>query len=248
MMRRFFIQPSQVSFPVASLTGTELHHIKKVLRLKTGDIIGLFDGTGYEYVARILELSPKKASLEILKKFLSDTESPIHITLAQAILKENKMDGLIRQLTELGISRWVPFFCRRSIPRPDFQRLSSRKERWHKIMIEALKQSGKSKKLDIFNPVSFPEILDLANNAELKIIFWEKSSANNALKKFTSAENHPKNIFLILGPEGGFSETEASHAIAAGFYPARLGPRILRAQTATIAACALIQHLFGDLR
>jgi 16S rRNA (uracil1498-N3)-methyltransferase len=248
MIRRFFIPPDQISFPVSSLSGPEVHHIRKVLRIKPEDIIGFFDGTGYEYIGRILELSSNKASVEIIKKYVPDTESPIDITVGQAFLKENKMDRLIRQVTELGISRWLPFFCERSIPRLDSKRLLSRKERWQKIMIEAMKQSGKTRKLDILNPVFFPEILDLATPAELKIIFWEKASTFNAWKNFTEFGNHPKHIFFILGPEGGFSETEANQAINAGFRPAKLGPRILRAETATIAACALIQSFFGDLK
>ncbi|MBW2011254.1 MAG: RsmE family RNA methyltransferase, partial [Deltaproteobacteria bacterium] len=108
-MRRFFIEQFDVNGPTAIIKGSDSNHIKNVLRLRPGDKIGLFDGTGYEYESCITAFSPGKVELRVLKKFPSTTESPLHLTVAQAFLKDKKMDGLVRQVTELGITEWLPF-------------------------------------------------------------------------------------------------------------------------------------------
>ena len=283
-MRRFFIEQSEAAKPAPVIIGTDARHIKKVLRLKQGDIIILFDGTGTEYEARIMSLSASSVNVSIIRIFPSTTESPVQIIVAQAFLKQRKMDNLVRQLTELGITKWVPFISRRSVPRPDNKRLADRTKRWKKISKEALKQCNRSRIMGIGPTVSFEDILKLsaassgesstvrnsvdclirsptppqaAGNAlavqfnvsrqsSLKIAFWENESkpVNSALAQ---SNRHFNNIFIMIGPEGGFTSQEIEKAKACGFITASLGPRILRAETAAIAAAVLIQYLFGDM-
>jgi 16S rRNA (uracil1498-N3)-methyltransferase len=246
MSHRFFIPQAQIEHPLSIITGDEVNHIKNVLRLKPGDTITLFDGTGAEYVTRIIELSSNKIAVEIIEKTDSYSESAVHINIGQAFLKEKKMDSLIRQVTELGINHWQPFFSERSIPTPDPKRLYSRTQRWEKIMIEAVKQCGRSHLMQIGQAVSFSEMLKLANNADIKIIFWE--NAVNVLRPntFSIDKNEIRSVYSIIGPEGGFSEVEGKQAMKAGFFPVKIGPRILRAETASVAVCTLLQYLFGD--
>ena len=118
-MRYFFIEQSELSGTTAVISGSDARHIKTVLRLKPGDKIGLYDGRGVEYRAEIISFSPERINVSITDSFPSSAESPIQIAIAQAFLKEKKMDGLVRQLTELGITKWIPFFAERSISRPD---------------------------------------------------------------------------------------------------------------------------------
>jgi 16S rRNA (uracil1498-N3)-methyltransferase len=246
-MRRFFIHPTQVEKISPEIQGQDVLHIRKVLRLTAGDRIILLDGQGYEYEAAIREIFDDRIQVDILKKYQPDTESPIHIIVMQAFLKEKKMDMLVRSLTEIGISTWMPVFCDHSIPRPDERRQSSRIERWKEIAREAIKQCRRSIPPEILSPSNFHQAVHSSMDADLKIIFWE-----NAILPLTESIDinikKPLKIIILLGPEGGFSQKEVDHAISCGFVSVSLGPRILRAETAAVAACVLIQHIYGDIR
>ncbi|MEA3279718.1 MAG: 16S rRNA (uracil(1498)-N(3))-methyltransferase [Thermodesulfobacteriota bacterium] len=245
-MRYFYINQSDITGSTSIITGTDAKHIKKVLRLKPGDIIGLFDGLGFEYEARIVHLSASSVEVLITRSFPSKTESPVQIIVAQAFLKDRKMDTLVRQLSELGITKWMPFIASRSVPKPDKKRLAARTERWKKIAVEALKQCKRSRITEIGTTVSFENILKTVKDYDLKIAFYENEtkSINSILSK------HDRNIgtiCIMLGPEGGFTSQEIESARNCGFYISALGPRILKSETAAIAASTLIQYLFGDL-
>jgi len=246
-MRYFFIKPSDLAGSKAVVKGSDAHHIKNVLRLKPGDEIGLFDGTGLNYETRIVTLLPKSVEVSVIRSFPSTTESNVQITVAQALLKDRKMDSLVRQLTELGITRWIPFIAKRSVPRPDKKRLVTRTERWNKIAKEALKQCKRCCSPEIGATVSFEKVLNLGKDSELKIVFWEEESKPVNKELPVSNVKPPEKIFILLGPEGGFTLKEVESAKENGFITASLGPRILRAETATIAACTLLQYLFGDM-
>lgn len=246
-MRYFFIKQSDLAGSKAVVKGSDAHHIKNVLRLKPGDKIGLFDGTGLNYETRIVTLLPKSIEVSVIRRFSSTAESSVQITVAQALLKDRKMDLLVRQLTELGITRWIPFIAKRSVPRPDKKRLFTRTERWNKIAKEALKQCKRCCSPEIGETVSFEEVLSLGKDSDLKIVFWEEESKPVNKELAVSNLKPPEKIFILLGPEGGFTLKEVEKAKESGFITAALGPRILRAETATIAACTLLQYLFGDM-
>lgn len=245
-MYRFFIPEPQLQYPIATLTGPDINHVKNVLRLKTGEYIRLFDGTGMEYTGQITSISSHSVRIEIIEKTAPATESPVHISIAQSYLKEKKMDLLIRQLTELGVSFWFPFFSERSIPLPDQKKLALRRQRWKKIAIEAVKQCRRNRLMEVGQALSFNEMLLSAKNSDLKIIFWENADLALNSNKFFSEKKNIRSVYAVIGPEGGFSNDEIKKALQQGFLPVKMGPRILRAETATIAACALLQYLFGD--
>lgn len=247
-MRRFFVETFNLTGSTAHISGLDARHIKTVLRLKPGDEIELFDGTGVVYSARITSFLPKQVKVDLLGKYPLTTESPVHITVAQAYLKDSKMDILIRQLTELGIVAWIPFISERSVPKPDNKRLEGRRQRWQKIAQESLKQCRRGHVPQIGQMETFRAVLETAQTSDLKIIFWE--SENRPLHSLVvppQPDRIVRSIFLILGPEGGFAIQEVQRAVACGFQSISLGPRILKAETATVTACALIQYLFGDL-
>ena len=245
-MRRFLIDPATVSGHMVFIEGPEAHHIKHVLRLKPGDRIMLVDGTGYEYESIIKGLGDQTVEVEVRQIFGNGTVPGVPIAVAQAFLKEKKMDDLVRKLSELGIAAWIPFFSNRSIARPDKTRLAGRTQRWKRIAAEAVKQCRRKDMLQIYEPTGFKEVLDLSQTCDLKIVFWENETVALS-RQFGSKDRAPEKIMLMIGPEGGFSEQEVEIARQAGFAVAGLGPRILRAETATLAACTLIQFLFGDL-
>lgn len=245
-MRYFFIQPSKISGSTSIITGSDARHIKTVLRLKPGDKIGLYDGTGVEYLAEIISFSKESITVSITDSFPSTAESPVQIAIAQAFLKEKKMDGLVRQLTELGITTWIPFFAERSVSRPDKKQILTRTQRWKKIAKEALKQCKRARMIEIVEPVSFEEMLSIGECFDLKIAFWE-NECKSVNAKLPKPDRQIKTIFAVLGPEGGLTSREIERARNRGFITAALGPRILRAQTATLAASVLLQYLFGDM-
>jgi len=246
-MRLFYIDPSAAINPLVTIEGSEAHHIKNVLRLKPGDQLKLFDGTGYEYEAVINNLDAEKVDVKIQRKIQCPVGSGARILVAQAFLKEKKMDDLVRKLTELGIAGWIPFFSQRSIARPDKKRLAGRSQRWERISTEALKQCRRKNMLEISEAVTFDEVLGLSKNSDLKIVFWENETTLINRGFGPESDNLLNSIMVMLGPEGGFTGQEIERARQAGFVTAGLGPRILRAETATLAAGTLIQYLFGDM-
>jgi 16S rRNA (uracil1498-N3)-methyltransferase len=245
-MRRFFVEHKNSQCSTLSITGSDAKHIQKVLGLKKGDTIGLFDGKGFEYEAKIVGFSAGNVNVSVIREFSSNTESPLKITVAQGFLKEKKMDTLLRQLTELGITRWIPFYAERSIARPDKNRLRARVERWKKIAMEALKQCGRGWVTEIVEPCSFQDMLAAGQSSDLKIVFWENEQTPIEAK-LNDAGAVIHEAFVVIGPEGGLSDPEIEQARKQGFVTAAMGPRILRAETATIAACSLVQYLFGDM-
>lgn len=247
IMRYFYTDQSLQTGSVKRITGSDVKHIRNVLRCKPGDHLMILNGEGFEYEAEIVATASTHVDIKIRNKQPCSAESPVSITVAQAFLKERKMDGLIRPLTELGINRWIPFFAERSVAKPDGKRLALRAERWRKIARESLKQCRSGRLPDISDTVSYADMLQLCRNHALKLILWEQEP--NPLQQVL-VRNCPENatdICVVLGPEGGFTGQEVEKAVSHGFIPAGLGPRILRAETATIVAGALIQYIFGDL-
>ncbi len=244
-LRRFHIAPEMVQSATPEIRGSDAGHICRVLRLSAGDAVELFDGTGNGYRARIMSVSPGRVRFHVEETFALLCESPVHICLAQGILKDRKMDDLIRQLTELGIRRWVPFYAARSVPVPAKKGLGTRLKRWEKIATEAVKQCRRGRIPHITPVNDFDAMLAMSAGNDLKILFWE--GASQAFDTSGTTAPKPQKIMLVVGPEGGFDPGEVKRAQEHGFLTTGLGPRILRAETATLAACTLVQHRFGDM-
>jgi len=155
------------------------------------------------------------------------------------------MDLVVRQLSELGATRFIPFVCERAVVRPGAGRGSFRRERWHKIAVESLKQCRRGDVMGIGEVHGFDELLARGRDHDLALFFWE--DATTPIPALPVGRPKPASVLAVLGPEGGFSETEARAAEATGFHRVRLGPRILKAETAAVAAAAVVQYLFGDL-
>jgi 16S rRNA (uracil1498-N3)-methyltransferase len=243
-MRFFFIESLESEDTIFSITGPDARHIRTVLRLKPGDKIGLFDGKGFECEAEIVDCSSGKVTASLIRRYSSTAESPIQITVAQGFLKERKMDGLVRQLSEIGIAKWMPFIAERSVPIPDKKQLAKRAKRWGKIAREAVKQCRRGRIMKIGDTASFSQVLNLGEDCDLKIAFWEDESRPVQL---INPQSPIRTVFALIGPEGGFTQREIEIAKDHGFITAGLGPRILRAETAAVAASVLLQYLFGDM-
>jgi len=240
-----FIIPHIISAPAKGIIrGQDAKHIFKVLRLNKGDMVSISNGRGKDFSAAIVSVSIDRIDLDIFEELSLVTESPIHITLCSGMLKDNKMDLVIKYVTQLGIGKWIPFFSERSIPTPDAKKMQKRYERWETIARESLKQCQRSRLPAICLPMAFETLLTHPEPADLKIAFFEKATTKLSA---ISIKEPVRGVFILIGPEGGFSGTEMDQAEQKGFLSCSLGPRILRAETASIVSSSLIQHLFGDM-
>jgi len=224
-----------------TLSGEKAHYLSAVLRCKAGDTIIITDSTGSVYNARLTTLTRKQATLAVGKPCAPVPESPLEIIVLQGLLKGEKMDLVIQKATELGVKQIIPVITERS------QLRETRKtERWKKIAEEASRQCGRASIPFIEEPLDFMRALPGSSGANVcGIIFWEREGApfSSVLKQF----GETKRIMLCIGPEGGFSEKEARTAADRGFVITSLGKRILRAETAAIAALAIVQFGLGDM-
>ncbi len=244
-MRRFFISPEQLNQSRPFIDGVDAHHLRVVLRLQPGDPIDVLDGRGNTYRARIVSLEPERVYVAVETILPKDRESALKMILAQGYLKDKKMDGLVRPLTELGVTRWIPFIAGRSVPVPDEKRLLSRYVRWRRISLEAVKQCGRPCPMTIDPVVPFEAALRQAQDCDIRLIFWEKISESES--RVLRPMHQAGKVFVMIGPEGGFDHDEIVRARQAGFIPVGMGPRILKAETATLAAAVMVQFVFGDM-
>jgi len=244
-LRRFFLPQDMIEADRPEITGSEAGHICRVLRLAAGDVVELFDGTGKGYRAQIESTAPDRVRLTIVASYPLATESPARLTLAQGFLKESKMDDLIRPLTELGIHCWRPFPAARSVSRPHSKSLEKRLDRWRKKALEAVKQCRRGCIPRIEPADSLTDILTASTGFDLKLFFWE--GAPLAVKLPAISLPMPRSILTVVGPEGGFTPDEVQMAQDHGFLICGLGPRILRAETAALAASTVVQYRFGDM-
>lgn len=245
-MHRFFVPTKALEKSPVVISGAEARHMSTVLRLKPGNRIILMDGQGHVVSAAITACGKGRVETQIIARLPPSGESPLRLSVAQAFLKTHKMDSILRHLTELGVQRWLPFASRRSVAKPSGDRLQHRVKRWRDITKEAVKQCRRSRLPDIRPAENLRQVLEVARDDNLKIIFWEaeKKRLSGIIDTF-GRKSH--SIFLIIGPEGGFSTEEIRTATAHGFATAGLGPRILRAETAALAVGALIQYTLGDM-
>ncbi|MEA3548018.1 MAG: 16S rRNA (uracil(1498)-N(3))-methyltransferase [Thermodesulfobacteriota bacterium] len=237
-MRRFYIDPKNIDENRTILTGSEAHHLRVVLRLGTGEKIELFDGTGAIYQAIIRDVGKKEVFLQTISKQMTNEGGP-SVHFAQALLKGKKMDFLVQKATELGIHAIHPFTSLHCAAQPS----SDKTKRWEKISLEACKQCGRPIPLTCHPICDFSQILQKGNSHDTKLIFWEKEKA--PLDHLLHAP--VQSIFMLIGPEGGFSDSEVESALKQNFQPVSLGKRILRAETAAFCAMSIVQYLLGNL-
>ncbi len=244
-MTRFYVPQPRIEKGMLRVEGNEVKHVRRVLRLKAGDEIVVFDGFGKEYEGMIVEESPSSVVVYIQNVFSSNKESRLEVTLAQSLLKGEKMDDLIRKATELGVKEIIPFFSSRSIPLLEKSKRLKRHYRWERIAIDASKQCGRGAvpKIEILQ--GYSEMLQIASPEILRLILWEKEGFK--LKEVLEKSKETVKIFFIIGPEGGFSQGEVEEAKKIGFIPVFLGGRILRAETASLCLLSIFQYKWGDI-
>lgn len=240
-MARFPISKRNISNRQVIITGSDYRHIVKVLRLKPGQEVVLFDETSFEHVGKIIEINKTEIRVEILTSTEVKVESDTKITLLQGIPKGSKMDFIIQKATELGVTSIVPVVTERS-------QVSETKKapRWRRIATESSKQCGRVTAPKIQEVIGFHDCGIYCHGSDLRLICYERSKSK--LSDYIKNASQPLiTVIIFIGPEGGFAESEINLATEWGFSPVGLGPRILRTETASVVAVALIQHILGDI-
>jgi 16S rRNA (uracil1498-N3)-methyltransferase len=217
------------------------HHATRVLRLVAGDALTLFDGTGGEYSATLVRADKRGAAVRVDGFLPIDRESPLAVTLAQGIAANDAMDYAIRKATELGATSIQPLVTARSAPLPSGERGDRRLAHWRGVVIAACEQCGRNRVPDVAPPLAVTEWLGAW--AGSGIVF-----APDADRSLAVLAPPPAPLALLIGPEGGFDGREMAAVRVKGFQVARLGPRVLRTETAATAGLAVLQSMWGDGR
>jgi 16S rRNA (uracil1498-N3)-methyltransferase len=244
-LRRFTIAPERIAGDRVAFDRAETRHLAAVLRLGPGDLVIAADGCGRDYTVR-LEAVGETARGTILGMATSLAEAPLAITLIQGIPKGDKMDVIVRATTELGVRRILPAIARRTVVRLESSRWRERARRWQRVAKEAAKQCGRAVVPEVATPRALEACLDAAGSAGLRLCLWE-GPAPPLAETLDALETAPTTALVLIGPEGGLTPDEVTHAEARGWRMASLGPRILRTETAGPAAVAILQFRFGDL-
>jgi 16S rRNA (uracil1498-N3)-methyltransferase len=225
-----------------TLEGTAANHVTRVLRLRIGDELTLFDGRGGEFAARIEEFRKDCVKVSVGEQRSTERESPLSLILAQGVSRGERMDWVVQKATELGVSRIIPVFTERSVVRLDAKQADRKVQHWRAIAIAACEQSGRNRIPDVTSPVNFFDLIRGGEPGSTRLLL--SPTANLRLNELREPGT---GITVLIGPEGGLADSEHEAAISAGFRAVRLGPRVLRTETAAIAALTIIQRDFGDL-
>lgn len=217
------------------------HYLAKVLRLSPGRPIVIFDGNGGEYRAEIATLSKKSVTLNVIEFCSVTRESPLGIELAIGISRGDRFDWVLQKATEMGVTQITPLFCERVEVKLAGERLDKKHKQWQQITLSACEQSQRT-----LPPIlNAPQTLKawLTNNPASHRFVLHHRSEQSLAEIFPV----PQSVSILIGPEGGLSDAEIEQALVAGHRPMRLGPRVLRTETAPIAALSVMQYLWGDM-
>lgn len=247
-MHARFYHPAEITLgQLIELSAENKHHAARVLRLKRGDTITLFNGHGGEFSAHIEHISKSSTTVLIDAYHDIECESPLQIELAQAICVNEKMDWIMQKAVEMGVTSLQPITTTRSIVHLSDERSSKRLQHWQKIVISACEQCGRNQLPPILPLISLVQWLSKKKTTQSSnaLCLMLSTTATKSLKDLPKPSTGA-NVALVIGPEGGFTQEEEVAILHTGFIPVRLGKRILRTESAALAATAALQALWGD--
>lgn len=237
---RFFVDHPLVAGTELTATAELLAHLK-ARRARSGDSVILFDGRGGEYRARVDTLEKRDARLSVLEHTPRESESPLAVTLLQGVSKGERMDYAVQKAVELGVSAIIPVITRHTVVRLDAERAGKRQAHWQKVAISACEQCGRNTVPEIQAPMELEKALQRPMEGTGLLL------AATGEARLREALADTETVTLLVGPEGGLHQAEEDQARTAGFVPVTLGPRILRTETAAVAALTALQVLRGDI-
>ncbi len=243
---RFFVTPEQITGNRALIKGSDVRHITRVLRLEAGDQLVIADGRGHEYRAKLQEAGSDYVCCTLLSGCNSRQETPLHITLYQALAKTGAFELALEKATELGVREIVPLITERTVVRLKEKKKKKKLERWQQKVREASKQSQRALIPSVLNPLDFKESLSIIADDTLGL-FPTLHERKRSLASILRAQKGQEKVAIYIGPEGGYTSSEVELALEAGLIPCSLGPRVLRTETAALALISIVNHYWGDL-
>ena len=225
-----------------TIEGDAANHIARVLRLEPGDALTVFDGRGGEHAARIDAIRKGAVVVEVQEQATSNRESPLSLTLAQGVSRGERMDWVVQKATELGVTRIVPVLTERTVVKLDSRQSERKVQHWQGISVAACEQSGRTRVPEIAAPQPLEACVRGFDAGATRVLLSPSGSL-----RIADLKREQGGVVVLIGPEGGLAESEQQSALDAGFVAVRVGPRVLRTETAAIAALTLLQHQFGDL-
>ncbi|MFS0561766.1 16S rRNA (uracil(1498)-N(3))-methyltransferase [Terribacillus sp. 179-K 1B1 HS] len=248
-MQRYFVEAAKWQDDRIMLDGQDAHHINRVMRMKPGDEIICVHPGGYAAKCKITELSPDHVTVSVSEKVDVDTEMPVAVTIAHGLPKGDKLEWIVQKGTELGAAGFVPFQAARSVVKWDEKKKDKKRIRLEKIAKEAAEQSSRLIIPVVEDVRSFQELLDSSDTYKHKLFAYEEAAKGlkaEPLRSIFQRISPSETVLVVIGPEGGFSEAEADSLQGAGFVPIRLGPRILRTETAPLYMLASLSYHFEE--
>lgn len=246
-MYRFYITETQITGDQIHIVGSDVNHIKNVLRLETGDWIVACDGEATDYICRIALLSGEEVLLDIEKKQETGSELDTRITLFQGLPKKDKMEWIVQKAVELGAYEIVPVRMKRCVVKLEEEKKILKKQaRWQAIAQSAAKQCDRGIIPRVHAPVTMEEAFDMARGLEYNMIPYELQEGMEASRQVVSEACKASSLGIFIGPEGGFEPEEVAQAQAAGARPISLGKRILRTETAGMALLSILMFQMQD--
>ncbi len=259
-MQHFFVTPAQVSDDVITVTGSDVNHMKNVLRLKPGETVSISDGNNARYLCQILRYEPsgqkergkqsagEACVLQIVEKQTVDSELPSKIYLFQALPKAGKMDTIVQKAVELGVYKVLPVMTRRCVTKPEEKQIKKKRSRWQEIAKSAAEQAGRGYIPEVTELLSFSEAVERAGGLDVFLLPYELASdmaadpsgAMTDTKEILAAIGPGQSVGILIGPEGGFEKEEVEQAQDAGARVISLGKRILRTETAGPALLSIL--------
>lgn len=229
--------------PVIVLPSAGAYHVVRVLRMREGAPLIVFDGNGVDHKAEIAKVDGDKVSVRLMGPTPGTAESPLRITLVQGVSRSDRMDWTLQKATELGVATLSPVLTARSVVRLDEKQAEKKQAHWRGIVVGACEQCGRSKIPAVTTPMTLRNYFASVRKDGMRLVLSPAAPASLA-----GIASLPSKVELLIGPEGGLDDDELQGAQKAGFMPVRLGPRVLRTETAAVVAMTVLQALWGDLQ
>jgi 16S rRNA (uracil1498-N3)-methyltransferase len=241
-LTRVFIDGDLALGQRLTVEGSAGNHIVRVLRSRVGDELTLFNGRGGEYGASIDEIRRDTVQVNVREHRDQERESAFELTLAQGISRGERMDWVVQKATELGVTRIVPLFTERSVVHLDEKQAAKKVQHWRGIAVSACEQCGRNVVPEITSPIALYELLEKPVGKGISLLL-----SPNGEQRVDDLAGSPPGATVLIGPEGGLARVEQDAALRSGFQAVRMGPRVLRTETAAVCALTLLQQKFGDL-
>ena len=245
-MQQFFVTADQVQENQIYIEGTDVNHMKNVLRMRPGEKLGISDGNNHHYICQVEKYEDAQAVLTILEEESVDTELPSKVYLFQGLPKGDKMELIVQKAVELGVYQVIPVATKRAVVKLDAKKAKKKVERWQQIAVSAAKQAGRGIIPAVGEVCTYAQALKCAEELDVVLIPYELAEGMEETKQIIAEIRPGQSVGIFIGPEGGFEKEEVEQAVKAGAEPLTLGKRILRTETAGLTMLSVLMfHLEG---